>query len=162
MTKTKGGAEGDLVEMRVRRIHNGTVIDHIPAGEALDVLRILGIDGSKPITVSVVMYVESATMGQKDIVKIEERELRPKEIDKISLIAPDATYNIVRGYKVIKKHRVSVPKVLEGLLRCENPGCITNTEEPVEPKAIVISKRPMKIKCYYCGRYITNIKDMII
>lgn len=149
-------------EMRVRRIKNGTVIDHIPAGEALNVLKILGIDGSQPMTVSVVMNVDSKALGRKDIVKIEDRELKPKEIDKISLIAPTATYNIIRGYMVVKKQHVTVPKILEGIVRCENPRCITNTEEPVMPRAEVISKNPLKIKCLYCGRYIEDISSHII
>lgn len=155
-------SQAEEKEMRVRRIKNGTVIDHIPAGAALNVLKILGIDGTQPITVSVVMYVDSKALGKKDIVKIEDRELKPREIDKISLIAPTATYNIVRGYKVVKKHRVTIPKVLEGILKCENPRCITNANEPVVPKAEVISKSPLRIRCLYCGRYIEDISNHII
>jgi aspartate carbamoyltransferase regulatory subunit len=32
------------MKLRVTPIGNGTVIDHIPAGQALNVLKILGID----------------------------------------------------------------------------------------------------------------------
>ncbi|RLE59470.1 MAG: aspartate carbamoyltransferase regulatory subunit, partial [Thermoprotei archaeon] len=42
-------------ELIVRKIEHGTVIDHIPAGNALNVLRILGIRGNEGFRVAVVM-----------------------------------------------------------------------------------------------------------
>ena len=95
----------DKEELRVRSIRNGSVIDHITAGNALNVLRILGITGTTTAIVSVVMNVPSKRLafGQKDIVKIEDRELVPAEVDKIALIAPQATINIIRDYEVVAK-----------------------------------------------------------
>ncbi|MHC1582177.1 MAG: aspartate carbamoyltransferase regulatory subunit, partial [Candidatus Syntropharchaeia archaeon] len=75
-------------ELRVRSIQNGTVIDHIAAGQALNVLKILGITGKTDTVVSMAMNVPSSIMGKKDIVKIENRELLSEEVDKIALIAP--------------------------------------------------------------------------
>ncbi len=149
-------------EMRVRRIENGTVIDHIPAGNALRVLNILGIDGKREVTVTVGMYVDSDTMEKKDIVKIEDWELASKEIDKISLIAPKATYNIIRDFQVFSKHTVTVPEILEGIIKCDNPSCVSNKDEPVESRAVVVSVNPMQIKCYYCGRFIDKIHKQIL
>ena len=83
-------------ELRVSKIRNGTVIDHVAAGEALHVLAILGIDGSGGESVSLGMNVPSERMGRKDIVKVEGREMSQAELDVLSLIAPDATVNIVR------------------------------------------------------------------
>ena len=80
----------------MKKIKNGTVIDHISAGHALDVLKILGIDGREGHTVSVAMNVLSEKQSKKDIVKVESRELAPGEVDKIALIAPGATINIIR------------------------------------------------------------------
>jgi aspartate carbamoyltransferase regulatory subunit len=71
-------------------------------------------------------------MGRKDIVKIENRELRTEEVDRIALIAPQAKINIIRDYRVVEKKGVEIPKILRGVVRCPNPGCITNTNEPVE------------------------------
>jgi len=82
-------------ELRVTPIKNGTVIDHIPAGMALKVLKILGIDEGVPSTVTVAMHVPSKAMGWKDIVKVEDRELSPREVDKIALIAPRASVNVI-------------------------------------------------------------------
>ena len=85
-------------ELRVSKIRNGTVIDHVSGGHALNVLSILGIDGSEGLGVSVVMNVPSDRLGLKDVVKVEDRELSQSEVDVISLIAPEATINIIRDF----------------------------------------------------------------
>jgi aspartate carbamoyltransferase regulatory subunit len=139
-------------DLLVRRIREGTVIDHIPAGKALTVLRILGITGKEGYRVAVVMNVESRKLGLKDIVKIEGRFLRPDEVDRIALIAPTATINIVRNYEVVEKRRVQLPDVIEGIIRCVNPSCITRQKrEPIKPRFRVISKSPLRLQCVYCG-----------
>ena len=92
-------------ELKIPRIKNGTVIDHITAGNAVKVLHILGIPRSTSSVVSVAINVMSK-LGKKDIVKVENRELDPQEVDKIALIAPKATINIIRDYEVAKKHKV--------------------------------------------------------
>ena len=84
-------------ELKIPLIKNGTVIDHITAGYAVKVLHILGIPISTSSVVSVAMNVKSK-FGKKDIVKVENREIDPQEVDKIALIAPKATINIIRNY----------------------------------------------------------------
>ena len=87
-------------------IKNGTVIDHITPGEGLTVLRILGIRDGTNVTVIVASNVPSSRGGRKDMVKIENRELLKDEVDKIALVAPDATISIIRNFKVsVKKTR---------------------------------------------------------
>jgi aspartate carbamoyltransferase regulatory subunit len=142
-------------EMRVRPIKQGTVIDHIRGGQALNVLKILGIYGTTEAVVSVAMNVPSGFLGQKDIVKVEVRELEEKEVDRISLIAPDATINIIRDYEVIEKHRVDLPERIDGLVRCNNPNCISNTNEPVISK-FMVNKKPVELRCVYCDHVISE------
>jgi aspartate carbamoyltransferase regulatory subunit len=151
-----------MAELKVEFIKNGTVIDHIKSGMALKVLKILGVDENIGSTVSVLMHVHSKKIIWKDVVKIEDRELRKKEVDKIALIAPDATINIIRDYKVSKKYRVALPSVVKGIVGCGNPSCITNINEPVEPEFIVESKNPLKLKCIYCERWLENIAEHIL
>jgi aspartate carbamoyltransferase regulatory subunit len=91
-------------------------------------------------------------MGSKDIVKIEGRELAPREVDKIALIAPKATINIIRDYEIVGKGKVQLRDEINGILNCLNPNCITNTGEPVETKFYVIVKEPVILRCYYCER----------
>jgi len=141
-------------ELIVSKIEHGTVIDHIPAGRALAVLRVLGITGREGVRVALVMNVESSKLGRKDIVKIEGRELTPEEVNIISAVAPTATINIIRNFEVVKKFKVSPPEVIKGRFRCKNPTCITNApRELVEPTFYLVRREPPLFICAYCGRY---------
>ncbi len=135
-------------ELRVLKIKNGTVIDHIEGGQALNVLKIIGVPKT---TVTIAMNVPSKKTGIKDIVKVEGRELKEEEVNKISLISPRATINIIRNYEVVEKRKVEIPEIVEGVLKCANPNCITNFEN-VTTKFITESKSPIKLRCYYCER----------
>jgi len=148
-------------ELKIPLIKNGTVIDHITAGNAVKVLHILGIPKSSSSVVSVAMNVKSK-LGKKDIVKVENRELDPHEVDKIALIAPKATINFIRDYEVAKKHIVKLPDEIIGIVSCSNPTCVSNAREPVKSRFKVINKDPPKIKCYYCEREPEDIADRII
>ena len=157
-----------MKEFKVQPIRNGTVIDHIDGGKALNVLKILDIDETVKSTVSVIMHVQSAKNEYKDIVKVEDKELNPKQLQKIALIAPNATIDIIRDYDVVKKSKVSAPDRVVGIVRCANPNCITNahtsldTYEPVDPEFIVESTRPLKLRCVYCDRELENPEEHLI
>lgn len=148
-------------ELKIPRIKDGTVIDHITAGNAVKVLRILGIPEKTTSVVSVAINVKSK-LGRKDIVKIENRELDPYEVDKIALIAPKATINIIRDYDVAEKYKVELPDEIAGIVSCPNPTCVSNANEPVNTRFRVICKDPPRIKCYYCEREPDDIADRII
>ncbi|WP_122090125.1 aspartate carbamoyltransferase regulatory subunit [Halalkalicoccus subterraneus] len=148
MTDTNSAADHQL---RVGKIRNGTVIDHVTGGQALTVLAILGIDGSSGEEISVGMNVPSDRIGRKDIVKVEGRELSQEEVDVLSLIAPDATINIVREYDVAEKHRVERPSAVVGVLSCPNANCITTENEPVDSRFAVLGDG---VRCTYCGTLI--------
>ena len=135
-------------ELIVSKIRNGTVIDHIPAGTALQVLNILGITGREGYRVALVMNVDSKKLGKKDIVKVENRELKSEEVNKIALIAPTATINIIRDYKVIEKVKVRLPDMIENIIKCPNPICVSNLpREPLKPRFKVVKRTPIKLKC---------------
>jgi aspartate carbamoyltransferase regulatory subunit len=136
----------------VSKIKNGTVIDHITGGHALDVVKILGITGRTNGIVLIAMHVASKQLGAKDIVKVEGRELQQEEVDKIALLTPHASINIIRNYKLIDKKRVKLPAVIRGTIKCGNPACISNSNEPVQPKFYVKSEEPLILRCHYCGR----------
>ncbi len=142
-------------ELHISKIGSGTVIDHIAAGQALNVLALLGIDGTTGEVVSVAMNVPSGRMGEKDVVKVESRELSQHELDVLSIIAPDATINIIRDYAVIEKTRVERPSRVSGVVECPNLDCITNTDEPVQSIFTVLDDG---VRCEYCG---TIVKEDI-
>ncbi len=147
-------------ELHVKKIREGTVIDHITAGNALSVLKILGLTGSGNNVVSIVMNVPSQHLQAKDIVKIEGRELSPDEIDRISLISPKATINIIRNYKVVEKQKTKMPNVIRGSVMCANFSCISNSKEPLTQIFIVENEEPLKMRCHYCNRIMSE-KDVI-
>lgn len=142
-------------ELRVKRIENGTVIDHITAGQALNVLKILGIPDSSQGVVSVLLN-SPGKFGIKDVVKIENRELNVREVDRIALIAPNATINIIRNFNVSQKKKVHIPIFVEGVVRCVNPNCISNSNEPVTSKFDVAVEGNLRLRCTYCGRSISE------
>lgn len=151
-----------MKELRVTPIKNGTVIDHIPSGMALKVLKILGISENVSSTVTVAIHVPSKKMQWKDMLKVEDRELNPREVDKIALIAPSATVNVIRNYNVAEKRRVALPEKAVGILKCGNPNCITNQREPIETVFLVDNKMPLTLKCRYCDRAIEDVATAII
>lgn len=134
-------------ELRVSKIEDGTVIDHISGGQAINVLAILGIDGDSGEEVSVGMNVPSDRLGRKDIVKVEGRELSQNEVDVLSLIAPAASINIVRDFEVVEKHRVTRPESVDGVLSCPNANCISTENEPIESRFDVLDEG---VRCTYC------------
>ncbi|MFQ6117438.1 MAG: aspartate carbamoyltransferase regulatory subunit [Candidatus Bipolaricaulia bacterium] len=134
-------------ELKVSKIMEGTVIDHIRAGLAPLVLRILGIECGFPESVIVAMNVRSSHYGRKDIVKVERQFLDEETINKIAIISPQATINIIKDYHVVEKHLVELPDELVGIVRCPNRHCITNSREGVET---VFRTEHGKLRCHYC------------
>ncbi len=141
-------------ELKVSAIKNGTVIDHITPGKAFEVARILGLENSFDV-VSLAMNVSSRKSRKKDIIKIENRELSKEEVDRISLVAPNATVNIIEGYEVKGKEAVEIPHEIVGILSCPNANCITRFE-PVKTKFLLERKAPLRLRCYYCERLLTE------
>ena len=146
--------------LHVSKIKDGTVIDHITSGYALDVVKILGINRLEKRVITIAINVPSKNFKRKDIVKIEGRELNSQEVHKIALLAPHATINIIRNYRVVEKQRVKLPKVIEDIMKCANPACISNSNEPVQPRFYVEDEEPLLLKCHYCG-FIMERKDVL-
>jgi aspartate carbamoyltransferase regulatory subunit len=147
-------------EVRVTKIKDGTVIDHISGGYALDVAKILGITGHERQVVTIAINVPSKRFGVKDIVKIEGRDVNPLEVNRIALVAPRATINIIRNFKVIEKKEVKLPKQFEDTVRCVNPNCVSNSDEPITAKFVVEHEEPLLLKCHYCG-YMLEKADLL-
>ena len=139
-------------ELMVRRIKEGTVIDHIDEGKGLQVLDALRIDGQDGSLITLAMNVPSGKSKKKDIIKVENRFLKDDDTNKIAIIASKATINIIKNYKLIEKRRVALPNEIDKIFRCTNPDCITNSTEHIESIMDVIDKDGMVLKCRYCAR----------
>lgn len=134
--------------MIVEKINDGTVIDHITAGAGRDVLQILSAQFPISGNAALIINAHSKRLGRKDIVKMEGVFIDEKTANRISIIAPKATMNIIRGGKVVDKHSVEMPKVLVGLLRCPNPKCITNLERA----ETTFLPEGSRLRCRHCER----------
>ncbi len=138
---------------RVTAIQNGTVIDHVPSGSALKVLGMLGLLDSRSTPISLVMNVPSKKLDRKDVMKVEDRELTQEELDRLAIIAPNASVAIIRDYHVAEKRSVILGSELTNLARCSFSNCITiNPREPLPHRILVHSTNPLELRCAYCGK----------
>ncbi|MBM2851684.1 MAG: aspartate carbamoyltransferase [Candidatus Nitrosotenuis sp.] len=136
----------------VRRIKDGTVIDHIEGGRGLRVLDALGIDGKDGNVITIALNVPSGKFNKKDIIKVENKFLQDFDTNKLAVISPKATINIIKDYKLVEKRRVFLPNKIEKIFRCSNPDCITNSNEDIESTMDVIDKTGLVLRCKYCTR----------
>ncbi len=152
-------------QLLVSKIENGIVIDHIPAGKAFMVLRLLKVDPK--VRALIAQNVESRSQGTKDLIKIEGSYLTSKEIDLIALVAPSATLNVIEGWRVKDKRRIKLPEQIEGIFSCPNPLCPTNAEyTPPRTRFDVNAKdgvEATKLQCTFCDSilYYGSILDYI-
>jgi aspartate carbamoyltransferase regulatory subunit len=143
----------DREKMLVQKISDGTVIDHVFAGKALSVLRLLGDPQNRGVTVALVMNVESSKMGRKDILKVEGVELTDEQVQKLALIAPLASVNFIRSYSVSEKKKAVLPQTITGVLSCMATTCVSVREkDSVSSVFSLISSSPITYRCKYCGR----------
>ena len=150
-------------ELLIRAIKNGIVIDHIPSEKVFAIVEILKLkEYSERITVATNM--PSSSLGRKGIIKIEEKILEEKELNNISLLAPNVTINIIDNYEVVEKSKLEKLDKVIGLMKCDNPKCISNHEN-IETKFIRIKEdsenldknnleEKSKYKCFYCEKVI--------
>ena len=139
-------------ELLVRRIKEGTVIDHIDEGKGLQVLNALRIDGSDGSLITIALNVPSGKFKKKGIIKVENKFLKDDDTNKLAVIVPKATINIIKNYKLVEKRRVALPNEVDRIFRCSNPDCITNSTEHIESVMDVIDKEGRVLKCRYCSR----------
>lgn len=146
-------------QLSVSAIKDGTVIDHIPAGNLFKVISMLNLNKVDSM-ITFGTGFESKKLGRKGIVKLSNVFFKNEDINKIALVAPKAKLNIIRDYEVVDKMEVEVPDTLTGIIKCMNPKCITNNESVVT-KFDVVKKEQVKLKCRYCEK-ITNQENFIL
>ena len=145
-------------EMLVSAIENGTVIDHIPAEKTYQVVDLLGLrESDTPVTIG--YNLPSKKIGRKGIIKITDKFFSDEEISRLSVVAPKIVLNIIKDYEVVEKKTVETPDELHGIVKCNNPKCITNNE-PMQTYFNVVDKEHGLLKCHYCDKEqdITNVK----
>ncbi len=143
--------EKEIRAFKVFAIKKGTVIDHIPAGQALKIIQVLKLFNNEKI-VTTGQNFPSKTLGKKDIIKVEDRELTPEEANRVAILAPTATINIIRNFELAKKFHVTIPDMVEKLIICPNPKCITNNELMSTIFYTKNNNTEVKLQCRYCEK----------
>ena len=137
-------------KMLVAAIQNGTVIDHIPSEKTYQVATLLELDKmTTPVTIG--YNLRSKKLGSKGIIKIENKFFTDEEFSRLSVVAPNIVLNIIRDYEVVDKKTTTIPDVLKGIVKCNNPKCITNNE-PMQTVLHAIDKSNGTLKCHYCEK----------
>ena len=114
--------------MTVSPIENGIVLDHITAGKGMALYKALGLD-ELDCLVAVInnAYSNKAKCGRKDIIKIDaEIDLN---FDIIGYFDPGITVNIIKDGVNTKLEKIEPPALLENIIKCKNPRCITSVEQ---------------------------------
>ena len=134
----------------VAAIENGTVIDHIPAEKTFQVVNLLELQKlSTPVTIG--YNFTSSKVGCKGIIKVSDKFFTDNEISRLSVVAPNIILNIIRDYEVVEKKQVITPDELCGIVKCNNPKCVTNNE-PMATIFNVVDKAAGILKCHYCDK----------
>ncbi|MCI5579720.1 MAG: aspartate carbamoyltransferase regulatory subunit [Phocaeicola plebeius] len=145
-------------ELQVAALQNGTVIDHIPSDKLFTVVALLDLQ-HMDTNITIGNNFESKKLGRKGIIKIADRFFSEEEISRLSVVAPNIKLNIIRNYEVVEKKCVVMPDELRGIVKCNNPKCITNNE-PMQTYFHVVDKEGGLLKCHYCEKEqsVENIK----
>ena len=145
-------------ELVVSALENGTVLDHIPAENVYKALNILNLKGiESQITIGI--NLASRIYGKKGIIKIADKFFEDDELNKLALIAPKATVNIIRDFKVVEKKKIVMPEEIIGIAKCKNPKCVTN-HQPVKTRFKTIDNgNDVSLLCRYCEK-ITDSKHI--
>lgn len=149
----------DKTELAVAALENGTVIDHIPNHALFECVKILGLEKLNS-TLTIGNNLQSSRMGSKGIIKVAEVFFPEDVLNRIALIAPNAIVNTIRDYNVVEKKIVQLPQRIVGIVKCDNPKCITNNE-PMQTVFTQVEDKPGHIRCHYCNHTVANDRATI-
>ena len=138
-------------ELVVSALENGTVLDHIPADKvykALDILNLKGVENQITIGIN----LSSRAQGKKGIIKIADKFFEDEELNKLALIAPKATVNVIRNFEVVEKKTLTMPEEIVSIAKCMNPKCITN-HQPIKTRFTTKDNgNEISLLCHYCEK----------
>ncbi|PAU68621.1 aspartate carbamoyltransferase [Bifidobacterium italicum] len=134
--------------MEVTSIHDGIIIDHVPAGTALKVLEYLRINPSAT-KLALIMNTDSRRYGTKDIIKVEDADTAI-DLDVLGLVARSATVDVIRGGRIVDKKTPTLPERVVNVITCVNPRCVTTTEPGIDQVFYLDRADGDVYRCRYC------------
>jgi len=138
-------------KLQVEAIEQGTVIDHIPAGQGVKILKFFQLTNKRD-RITVGLNLRSGEHGSKDLIKVENTVFTEAQANQLALFAPRATINVIESYQVVKKFKVARPPAIRGVFSCPNSNCISH-HEPVQSNFYIRERgEQLKLKCHYCEK----------
>ena len=134
--------------LNIGGLHEGVVLDHIPAGKAMDIYKRLKLD-KMDCQVAMIMHARSSKMGQKDIIKVEA-PLEHLNLDALGFIDHTITVNIIKDAKIVEKRDLRLPRKLINVIHCKNPRCITSIEQGLDHVFYLADEEAEVYRCIYC------------
>ena len=134
--------------LNIGRLNEGIVLDHIEAGKAMTIYRLLGL-GDLDCGVAIIKNAHSNKMGKKDIIKIEGG-MDLVDLDALGYIDCNITVDIIRDGVVSEKKDLTLPEKLTNVIKCTNPRCITSIEPQLDHIFHLTNKDRHIYRCRYC------------
>ena len=133
--------------LNVDSIEKGIVLDHIKAGNAMDIYHHLNLD-NLDCSIAIIKNVKSNKMGAKDIIKINDNI--DINLDVLGYIDPDITINIIKDNQTVEKKRLELPEMIVNVAKCKNPRCITSIEQELDHVFKLVDREERTYRCIYC------------
>ncbi len=133
--------------MQIDSITNGIVLDHIKAGNSMNIYKVLKLD-ELDCAVAMIRNADSVKMGKKDLLKIDE--LIDINFDVLGYLDPGVTVNIIKNGKIENRLHLELPQTVEGVIKCKNPRCITSIEQELPHRFKLVDKKQRLYRCVYC------------
>ena len=133
--------------MRIGQIENGIVLDHITAGNSMNIYNTLKL-GELDCTVALIKNAPSTKMGKKDIIKVQgDMNL---DLDILGFIDDRITVNIIKGGNIVEKKKPQLPHTLKNVIHCKNPRCISTVEQELPQIFKLTDAETRTYRCIYC------------
>ena len=133
--------------MKIGHIENGIVLDHITAGNGMNIYNVLNL-GKLDCTVALIKNADSPKMGKKDIIKISTH--MDIDLDILGYLDPGITVNVIRDGEVAEQKKLALPERVAGVIKCKNPRCITSVEQGIVHEFKLADRKKGVYRCIYC------------
>lgn len=137
----------------IPKIRSGIVIDHIPSGLGLRLVEIIrSYPGMADVVTSVGFNYSSQKLGKKDLIKLQTEDLDERILQHISLVSPGISIKRITNYVVDKKYVLRPPELLDNLVACHNPNCVTSHENNMATRFRQVDSEGTLFRCEFCER----------
>ena len=133
--------------MRIGHIENGIVLDHITAGNGMNIYNVLKL-GELDCTVALIKNADSPKKGKKDIIKIST--LLDIDLDVLGYLDPGITVNYIHDGQITQRKKLALPERVVGVIKCKNPRCITSVEQEIVHEFKLTDRNKKVYRCIYC------------